>query len=425
MRALVVRCPQCGASLDVQGDATSVRCTYCDTTARVQTRSRVLQVPRTVDADAGPVARQRFSWVALLPFAALLAMVGFGVVLGQRSLGARADRQLWAGASQMPVLADVDGDGIEDVLGIVRHVMKDDRAHLVAHNGATGAQLWESPSLGTFSSLGSYHLAVRGGLVLLADDRGRLTARDARTAAVRWTLAFDEKIDDLCAGAAPGELVVLTADGHTSIVDAAGSRRAGTPLVRLDRSSDRLPALFFQPGPVAAPELCVSISGRAWQRIVGLLSFEPTFIRERVEIDGMRVERLARRPGGPVVAIGAKQPGTPVGLVTRLDDQRAATWRREIPAIDPLVSRFDDQHVTLTDTAVLALYAPPAPARPRVTSIDLATGERRWDVALPGGSTFTGTGLRTTGDLVLVTSWTGVWALGLADGRVRYVLGAP
>ena len=402
-----------------------MRCTYCNTTARIQARSRVLQVPRPVTTEAGPVARQRFSWLRMLPFVLLLGIVGFVAVLGPRSLGARTDRRLWAGASQMPVLADVDGDGVDDVIGIVRYVADGDRAHLAAHAGATGARLWESPSLGDFVALGTYQLAVRGGLVLLADERGQLTARDTRTAAVRWTLAFAEKIEDLCAGTAPGELVVLTADARAYVVDAAGIRRDGAPLVRLDRSNDRLPSLFFQAGPEAAPELCVSLSGRPWQGIVGLLSFDPTFIRERIGIDGMRVERLARRPGGPVVAIGTKQPGTAVGMVTRLDDQRAATWHREIPAVDPLVSRFDDQHVTMTDTAVLALYRPPAPAPPRVTSIDLATGERQWDVALPVGSRFTGTGLRATGDLVLVTSWTGVWALALADGRVRYVLGPP
>ena len=127
---------------------------------------------------------------------------------------------------------------------------------------------------------------------------------------------------------------------------------------------------------------------------------------------------------------------TPSGRVVRFGDRIAVRCVvhalvvrgpqcREIPAVDPLVSRFDDQHVTMTDTAVLALYLPPEPAPPRVTSIDLATGERQWDVALPVGWRFTGTGLRATGDLVLVTSWTAVWALALADGRVRYVLGLP
>lgn len=432
MRAIVVRCPQCGATLDVKGEVTSITCSYCETTSRIQPRTRVFQVPVQLPRPQPhvvqmPVAVQKFSWVALLPIFILLAVIGTGVIFGvtglRRSLGG-GSKLFWAG--DVPVLRDVDGDGVGDPIGLVRYIMADDRAHLAAYSGKTGARLWESESLGNYSKLGQRMLAEAGDLVLMATDTGTLVARDAKTGKVRWEKTFGEKIEELCAGPSPTELVVLTADEKWHVLDTAGKQRDATPLVRLDRArGDDGAGLFFEAAAERDPVLCESISNRTWSKPVGLLAFEPTFIRDtyKLEIPNLRIANLLRYPGGPIVVVGTKQPGTSILQVAALDPSLAVRWKLDVPAVEPLVSRADDKHVTLSSTAILALYQPKDPAKPRVTSIEIASGKRLWDVELPVQSSFTPTGLRVTGDVVLVATWTGLWGLALADGSVRYVVG--
>ncbi|MBP6837919.1 MAG: hypothetical protein KA190_11480, partial [Kofleriaceae bacterium] len=121
MRLIPVRCPQCGASQQVDDDAATVTCSYCGTSARVQGRSKILQVPRPMPTGpttppSWPVARQRFSWLAMMPFLVMMVVVVGGVVAAtmRGRLGLGGGKLLWAG--ELPVLLDVDGDGARDVV---------------------------------------------------------------------------------------------------------------------------------------------------------------------------------------------------------------------------------------------------------------------------------------------------------------------
>jgi len=167
LRAIVVRCPNCNANLEIASTVASVTCAYCGTVSRIQARTAVFQTPKPMSRTEPqlpqmPVARQRFSvLLAMLPTLIIAGLVAGGTFFAKRGIpGLISSRVLWAG--HVPVLIDVDGDGVADPIGLVRYVMSNDRAHLAAYSGKTGAPLWESEPLGNYSELGQLQFAAMG-----------------------------------------------------------------------------------------------------------------------------------------------------------------------------------------------------------------------------------------------------------------------
>lgn len=426
-------CPQCGANLRADGTMTSVTCTYCGTQARIQARSRVFQVPQPLPTHLppAPVVRQPVSKVVfLVPLVVMMAAGASGYVFSrnarravEQAVNAGKDRMDWHGDA--PVLADADGDGEPDLIGTVRYVLDGDRVHLAAFSPRTGARLWQSEALGTGSTLSQLVLGAAGGLVYLALPDGTLAARDARTGAARWQVQLGEKVDGLCAGDG-GAVVVEAADDRWWSVDAAGQRTEAKPLLRLDRSGskpDDALRRFLALGVEGAPGVCTAIDNLAWSRPVGLLTLDnwstlPT-------VDGMYVERLVRRPGGPTVAIGYKSPGTSVPMLAGLDGKRAL-WTAEIPGHDPLTSSSEDNLIGLSDRAAFALYTPGNGSSATIaTAFDLADGRRLWEreLAAPRVGSLRVVAVMAVGDVVLISSWNVLQALAQADGAPRFTIG--
>ncbi|HEX4514655.1 MAG TPA: hypothetical protein VH054_13995, partial [Polyangiaceae bacterium] len=131
-------CPKCGAPLDVRGGSTEARCAYCGALANVRER---LSTPT-------PSAPQPQRSASAVVFVSLLAVaVGAGGFAMSRSIrvGANGARVL-ADVSRFddpPMLADVNGDGVPDVVGHMNELVIDAHSSvstdaLVAFEGATG-----------------------------------------------------------------------------------------------------------------------------------------------------------------------------------------------------------------------------------------------------------------------------------------------
>jgi hypothetical protein len=414
VRVTTIRCPQCGANLQVSSSIGTATCSYCGTTSRIQHTHELprplQQPPRPTEPSAPPRSSK---WPALV---GVLVVAGIGVaaLLARRAgVGAFGDRLFWAGGT--PVLFDVDRDGVPDPIGLVRYITKGDRVHLAAYSGRTGARLWESAAFGEMAALGSPKLGITGDVVLIANDRGELSGRSAIDGAPRWQLQLGEQLDEVCAGPAPGAAVVLTRDKKWSMIDAAGRRSETGPLARLDRDEKAAASLFARAAQAADPELCVPILDKH-ERARGLLAYERWPGDDRL-LPAMRVERWIRRIGGPEVAIGARPKGTSVPMIG------SGTWTTEVAGRSALTSRMDKHKVTVSADAVIAIYE--IASEPlRLTAFDLATGRRRWDIAIDAkDSSIVATGLVVTGDVVLLATWRGLRAFALADGTERFVIG--
>jgi len=463
VRAVIVRCPNCNANLQVQSTVYSATCQYCGTVARIQARTAMFQIPKApampvqsaqmTNAERMaqlqqlarmPIAVQKASvFLIFLPFI-LMAVIGGGVFFAVKKAGGSfggvfTGSMMWAG--HPPAVTDLDGDGVGDVIGIARYVHSDDRAHFAAYSGKTGTQLWESQAIGKYSDVTQDQFGAIGDTLYVATKDGKLIGRNAKSqGTVKWEISLGEKIDAMCM--AGKELAVETADKKWWLVDAGGKKREGKKLFRLDHdytndeAKDRFASVAGEGGDV-----CIALgwNHRTPSGVVALPSW-----RDVANIEGMRIEMLIKRPGGPAIAIGSKQPGTSVPLLARLGptpvpppvdpkkrhrsshDEKAllpgAAWKTEVPSVDLLNSRLDAEHVTVSDKAVFALYQVTNSAH-RLAAFDLASGKRLWDREIPHGSGFVPVSLTFTGDVVGLTTWHAFTAYGVADGAERYRIG--
>jgi hypothetical protein len=452
VKAVVLKCPNCNANLEIASTVVSVTCTYCGVVAKLQAKTVMFQIPKPPQAPATqqpkiiyvpmPGVAKRSALFAVIPMLVVFGVIGAGIFFATKGIKAMQGKTLWAG--EVPALVDIDGDGVPDPVGFVRYVMDNDRAHLAAFSGKTGASLWESEALGKYSDLGQLSLAPLGTMVLIASDKGTLVARDTKNkGAVAWQQTLGEKIDAMCARG--NEVVIHTADDKWFSLDAKGQKKTAPKLVRLDHdyTNDQARVTFDRLGGEAG-DVCVP-TGKVWRGPPGVVSLHRW--HDLANIPGMNIEMLVRKPGGPAIALGHKQPGTNVPMIARIatqtplamspsetggkkkprreekDSLPGAAWVTEIPSIDPLNSRFDDKHFALTDKLAIALYQG-ANSTYRLTAFDLESGKRMWDRQLSTGSGFTPVCLVIAGDAVLISTWQTLVAFALADGADRFSVGS-
>lgn len=433
MRALIVTCPRCGANLPVTQPGPTVVCAYCGTEARIQQRSRVWQVPQAPPPGPQPVARQRVSKLVYLWPVVMVVAVGAGLLAARRfqglaeeqtrrAAGVAKDGMSWAGSA--PVLADVDGDGVQDVIGLGRYLFDGDQVELAAFAGVDGRRLWRTPRLGTFSQWAQARVAARGAVVTVAGADGTLIGFDRATGAERWRLALGEKVELMCAGPGADELVVATADQRWRLI-ANGVEQPTKALRALDAHGSKPDDTLarFRAATVEAPgDLCLPIDNNTWSRPAGLLALDNWATLP--EVPGMYVEQLVRRPGGPVVATGYKSPGTAVPMLAGLDGDRVL-WSVEVPSVDRLAAGVEDKAIGLgADTAYVA-YHRGSDTPLRIVAFALADGARRWEVEVPTGRLLErAEALLPIGDVVVIATSMAVVALAQADGRERYRIGS-
>ncbi len=222
--AVRVRCPECGATCQADGDV--VTCAYCGTRSRVQRRTAFLQ--RKIALPPDPTSRvavqQRQVWKTVLSIA--LPILVAAAILGAMAY-AISTKVAWLG--EQTVIADVDGDGTSDAIGIQRSLLPD-RMRLVALSGRDGHAIWSTPSLGGYSEVVRDRYTVIGAALVLRTER-TLEGYALATGAKRWTITPTAAVDAVCAGpSATLGLVVTNAESYT--LDLATGALAATPAGR-------------------------------------------------------------------------------------------------------------------------------------------------------------------------------------------------
>lgn len=430
MRAIVVRCPQCHASLKVDDALASTRCEYCGTHARVQrtTMFGARVGPPPPEAVRGlPVAIERarttVAWV-MLTIGIAIALGVFLVVRTVRRAIPSQVRDLiahgvpaepgaparpptiptapsamgWNGGGE-PIFVDVNGDGARDAIGLVRYVLDGDRMMLGAIDGKTGALLWESERLGTYTETYQGHLyAPPAGTgparLLFAHPRGELHAFEVKTGARAWTRQLGERVKSLCL---EGDALALALiNGQWLRVDPTGGQvapraRPGKGCASLRQDGDELDD---------GPDVRTS--------------------RARVRVAGMsRGDVLEHVPSGVVVAAGSRSPGTSVPMLARVDADGGARWKAEVPAEDPFDARAE-RH-TISATRACSLYAHGVRGY-HVTCFGLEDGSRLWDRELVADHIVV-RGLSDVDGTVFVSAWGHLYGLDGATGAPRFAAG--
>jgi len=388
--ATQVKCPECGARLEIHGGAPVTKCSYCGTESRVQRRTSFLELPKKLPPpekhEPKPVAREIRSRSGTLKLVALLVITcGLPLAFTAAIIGWTFVRTEWEGHHLSVV--DVNGDGVEDYVGFARNTSRD-RLYLTAYSGKDGSELWQTPSLGTY--IANYQDSIAaGGVVgleieMVADKLAHLDAYELKTGALRWHVDTPE---------------VVTSGCH--------SERGEPP--RLQTADQRVWSVDIATGKLSpAAGDCTSTG--------------PIEVGLHANVNGMEVQAIYAAGTGPRIAFGYRSPGSRVPMVAALDVDDKVLWKSEVSGHDPLTVKQETPHFAIVDAAIALVYERSTGDRYNLVVFDRATGKRRFEVPLAKKPRVI-SGVRFTKDTVAVQTWGTLQVYELATGERRFVVG--
>lgn len=424
-RAVSLTCPNCGASLSAPDDATGATCSYCGQSCVIRGRTRFLQLQRPLpELPTGarvvvkPINASRLAWLALVPLLGAAVAIG-ATIYGVRSArssnslvtptatpraGAPTEPPRW-NEDGPPLLHDINGDGIDDIVGLVRDLRANDQMHLAAYDGSSGERLWQSPSLGGYSEVYQGTTFLASNLVLRSNSGGVIRAFDASTGAPTWSTPLGEQILTLCTGPTPAEIDVLTRDDMVRrVVLATGAAAGATPAPKGRPSRDDCGkaapvASTAQPDPTKET--------RSWKLYT---------------LDGFKIRGAVHR-GDVVIVRGEKATGTSVPMIGRIaPDRTSMIWQAQVAAQHPLTSRSELEVTAMSKDLAFAVYEASELPAPHLTAFSLADGARRWDVKAPGYSRGT-SGIAVNQRAVLLSSGSTLQAFEIGTGKQLFAIG--
>jgi len=467
VRATTIKCPECGAIIAAAPDAEVAKCEYCGAAAQIQRRSPILQRPMPVRAPQPgepqlPVATSTKAIGAIgcsVMLLGILAGIAVPIVMGVR--GCKKDAETnqalesprWDGVDSI-VLQDLDGDGVEDVIGRVRVLQPTDRLMVAAFNGANGERLWISEVLGTRGDLLHSPMGVTSEVVLVGDGSAGVIALSVADGGTRWRIRLNEVVEKFCAGGADGAVRVMTKDEklHPVAVADGALQPAGEGAECMPLASDS--ARADQPGRITYGR------GSDYRELV---------LGDKA--DGMSARQtLHHIASGATIALGHKKPGSRVPMIASyswpeqaevdesevrdlhaqisaekdqkrraelFDQYRAARrkvrvqrekqpdvgWTAVVPGVDPLTANDrepEPENADLNGAEVVIAYEMKDTHRFRLTAFSIADGKRKWDIALPGERPLSAVVVSPTH--AMVSRWDGLYVYGLATGAHAYTI---
>ncbi len=448
MRAVHLKCPNCGAKLDAALDAMSVDCSYCGSTARIQHRTRFLQRPVPlppvqprpqvryevqVQYNQMPVATATRSaagigWFMLV---SMMATMGVAFYFVQKNTASQVDRanQLaasYAGGSSWRfdgtgsvLTLDIDGDGILDPIGLANNP----DLVMVALNGKDGSVLWQS------NIAESKVLTLHNTTLVQADDSGNISGWDVQTGKAKWSTPMGELHRSLCANG-PDSIAIQLANKKWEMLDLA---------------TGQISPLGSKPGNC-------SRLGSTEENSQAHLLFSDRRRDYPKKLDTMYFDKIATIvETGDVVVMGARKPGTSVPMlayyahqknqedgeeipaeVKRRNKRRGhkaksptkLLWSVELPSKDPLSADSGaPDYVGVNETQICSVYTP-SEGPPIAVCFERATGKRMWESPLPPNTTFVIRGVTATPTHVFVTHWGRLDAFDAKTGALAYTIGS-
>jgi hypothetical protein len=450
-RLVAAKCPNCGAALRLDPSAQWVTCSYCSTSSFIQLQGRPappVPPPGPLIFVEAPRAPNPALFVIPVVAAVMLCGAGFGIFSlmgasarsttatqttgtpGKTPAGTTARKVSESIASRRPLLADVDGDRVEDVLVMTTAYVEGAwRSYFSAYDGRTGTKRWQTPELGK----SAYQLrnAVLSGTLLVADDAAKLTAYRVTSGEKLWTMAIGDKLERYCLPPHEGRVRLRIQDESQIDVELATGTRfivAGKPDCKPASADERPRELGHPRGwkSEVMPEQLESY-GCGSTRFMG----DYNFVLEdrcgpRLKVDS---ERLASfRPGSIArymngfLIVGHKSPGSRIPMVGFARPGNLV-WSSVLPASEPLeFGEGAPNKLAISGDVVVLAYEYRSGSKSRATAFDIATGKRFWDVELPpplgrpDQIVASATAAFVCGNSALV-------ALALGDGKKQFSIG--
>jgi hypothetical protein len=471
VRAITIKCPECGATINAAPGSPTTTCNYCGTTAQIQRRSPVLERPVQMSSAPVhvnmPVAVQRHSsrWLAItilvitLVAGGIPALCVFKAVKKQR---AKLNAPHWSGTSGV-LLADINGDGVKDMIGRLR-IYKPSAMFFAAFDGRTGKRLWKSQRLGTYSDMLSTPSGLSGKALVVSLGGASLAGISVADGTMLWQIRLNEKTKKLCRGTDDNSIFVKTADKRfhrVALKDGAltaADSVARCELLPTDKSRD----------------------GASGDTITYKWSNDYRDKIPRDKIPGIEADTAIHHvPTKVTIALGHKKPGSRIPMIAsyrwpapkpepaessgedpiaelrtqmrnardpkerrrlmkaymtarrakrkrereRRERKPEALWTAQVPAIDPMTVRegdIDPKQADVNETAVVIAYQTKKSHDFRLTAFSVKDGKRLWDLALPGDRPLSAVAVSPTH--AMVSRWSTLRVYDLKTGKPAFTI---
>lgn len=355
-------CPKCGGPLDPPAEGERfVRCKFCGTSTEETVTAPSpppAPPPRLVAPNPEIIARQVRKSVTGCAIGVaviiVLLVVAFGIVAlrgsskpSAASASARTETVLWNPRGESVITIDLDGDGVEDFIGLERPQTADSKLFVVAYEGRAAKRLWKIGPIAWGQCNTPAVLAGRNTLAF-ADCAERVHVHAISDQHELFSVPTSDQVRRLCSSPDGNALYVETIDDRGYTLDLATH------------------ALMLAPSP-------------PW---CGPLRYKQPATRvpdaKAPEIDGFEVETVMVQDG-QYVAIERKKQGTNRTMAVGFDNaSKGIRWTQSV---------FDGSSSDLlTDIAsgkLFLVYPIDAQEHYTVLALDVRTGARVWEWKLP------------------------------------------
>lgn len=405
-----MQCPRCGADVPVPPlGARSVRCEYCGNESRIVepegkkkltpeevAKIDIRVVPPTAPAPVPTRPPPKGSPVLVVLVLVVLvgAVAGAAVLLKSTVPGLPGgDDFQWR---ETPVVANVDGDGVEDFVGTYATRGDDYPIYLAAFSGATQKQLWRYGPLGKNSSELRY--AAAGSTIVLTDITPKLHLLDATTGKEKSSLLLSDRTDEICTTVGANTIWIRTVDDKQTSIDLTTG--AASPAPRPETCPK--PAFdcdFHGIARCTEDSVAPAVEG-----------FDPDYVLFE---------------GTDAVALGSKSPGTAIPMAVGFDlKTKTVRWKKNLVPNPP--SQWDSRlHAAgLEQGRLVASYQQADGKAEHLTALDAKTGAPQWDVEVPHSDVSSGDAMTVSPNRVYFPHWTYLDVFDAKTGAHIATLGA-
>lgn len=455
MAIIKLVCQGCGANLDTRDDQRVFQCGYCGTTNQIKQTvqpkpappppptpppSMYAQPPVQIHVPKQSSGGRKGILIFVIIMALLPLILGGGITwmvtratkevfeqvgsqvgeaLGNAGVtGPNGRRFTWA--SSRPFLADVNGDGSEDIVATIL-LPSDQKLLLTAISGSDWSTLWET-ELGRQADLPQAVLRFEAGTKLALFEIGpTLHAYDASTGSERWVASFPDRLqavildqDALWVATIDGEHhSVSLADGSVSAADEpSGSAQnmrddEGYDLIpdlrELDLRSKSFEDLRVEQGFCAETDLPVTTAKR----------------RHKAR------DKTCNNPNGLAFATRAKGSKVPfmVGYERKSKDERWRVQLTKAGSLETVDSGFGQPRAEIFGPEAVISFVPSSDNNARIRRISLSDGATKWETTLKRQHTENVDGMVVGSKWVVVHYGQSMRVLDLANGQQLAKLG--